>query len=193
MRSLWNMTLGAFRDDIESRSMPGCGAAAASSAANGLALVLKGLRLSADDETAASRDRLIEQADVCVDALAGYADEDVAAFQDYLAARKAASDPDRDSAVAEAGQRITQVPVDTARACLEGLALSRQAMAYTKPALQSDTRAGAQLLHAGLSMVLLNVDANTAQLDDPQASDALRQERQRLQADADRYLAALTA
>lgn len=193
MPSLWNMTLGAFRDDIESRSMPGCGAAAASAAATGLALVLKGLRLSTDEHAMEARDSLIRQADACVDALAGYADEDVAAFQAYLAARKAARDPQHDSAIADAQQRINQVPMETARACLQGLRLSERATPYTKSALQSDTQAGAQLLHAGLSMVLLNVDANAAQLDDAEKRAALQAERRQLQAEADRCLAGFSA
>ncbi len=197
-RSLWDMTLGDFRDAIESRSMPGCGAAAAASAGIGLALVLKGLRMTeakrVDDERAA----LIEQADALLARLVGYADEDAEAFNNYLAALKQPQDSDaqaaeRDKALAAANERINRVPLDTARACLDALALSHRGLLLTADNLQSDTRAGARLLHAGLSAVLLNVDANRAGLRDAQQRDELGGVRRELQADADRELERLAA
>ncbi|SDM29608.1 hypothetical protein SAMN05661010_03871 [Modicisalibacter muralis] len=73
--SVWNMTLAAFRDAIEPRSTPGCGAAAAASTGFGLALVLKGLRISEskrrNDEGAA----LIGRADALLKMLRDDADD----------------------------------------------------------------------------------------------------------------------
>lgn len=189
--SLAAMTLGGFREDIESRSMPGCGAVAANAAANGLSLVLKGLRLSkprGDSGDSEAHADLIDRADRLVEELGGYADEDVAAFKAYLAARKQTDDEEHSDALDAAVERINQVPLDTARACRRALELTLEANEHTRAALQSDTRAGAQLLHAGLCMVLLNVDANIDGLDDGNERAQLREERGELQRRADALL-----
>jgi formiminotetrahydrofolate cyclodeaminase len=189
--SIAQMTLGAFRDDIESRAMPGCGAVAANAAANGLALVLKGLRLTQARNEDKGRARLIEQGEQLAERLGGYADEDIAAFKAYLAAKKNAEEDESDEALERAIERINQVPLDTARCCIEALRHAEQAIDQIKPALHSDARAGAQLIHAGLSMVLINVDANLDGLDDETERRALADERAALQAEADRMRARL--
>lgn len=193
-RSLWQMTLADFRDAVEARSMPGCGAAAATSAGIGLALVLKGLRMTDDTPQEAERTALVDEADRTLDALAGYADADVRAFRDYLAARKQSQTGRgdagaQDPALADAVERINRIPVDTAHRCLDGLRLAARAIAHTKTPLQSDTQAGARMLHAGLCAVLLNVDANIANLDDGAERDRLARARAELQQAADRVLA----
>ncbi|ROO37785.1 cyclodeaminase/cyclohydrolase family protein [Salinisphaera orenii] len=188
--SLWQMTLGEFRDAIESRSMPGCGAAAASSAAIGLALVLKGLRISESKAAWAERARLIERADAQLAALGDYADEDVQAFNAYLAARR---DTAGEGALQAAVERINRVPVDTARCCLEALELAVAARGLTRESLHSDTDAGARLLHSGLAVVLLNVDANVRNLDDAGEREALARTREQLQTAADHALERLSA
>ena len=190
--SLAQMTLGEFREDIESRSMPGCGAVAANAAANGLSLALKGLRLSKPRDGSQTHANLIERADVLIDELGGYADEDVAAFQAYLAARKQAGEGEHSEALDDAVERINQVPLNTARACRRALELTLEAKEHTRTALQSDTRAGAQLLHAGLCMVLLNVDANIDSLNDEDERAQLRSERGELRRQADALLGRLT-
>jgi formiminotetrahydrofolate cyclodeaminase len=190
-KSLAAMTLGGFREDIESRSMPGCGAVAANAAANGLSLVLKGLRLSkprGDSGDSEAHADLIDRADRLVEELGGYADEDVAAFKAYLAARKQTEDSEHSDALDAAVERINQVPLDTARACRRALELTLEANEHTRAALQSDTHAGARLLHAGLCMVLLNVDANIDTLDNAEQRETLAEERVALQANADRLL-----
>ncbi|MES1932499.1 hypothetical protein T35B1_07811 [Salinisphaera shabanensis T35B1] len=190
--SIAQMTLGAFRADIESRAMPGCGAVAANAAANGLALILKGLRLTKSKGEDKRRARLIEQGERLEERLGGYADEDIAAFKAYLAAKKNADqDASDDEALERAVERINQVPLATARGCIDALRHAEQAIDQIKPALHSDARAGAQLIHAGLSMVLINVDANLDGLDDETERRELADERASLQAEADRMRARL--
>ncbi|ERJ20871.1 formiminotetrahydrofolate cyclodeaminase protein [Salinisphaera shabanensis E1L3A] len=186
--STTQMTLGAFRDDIQSRAMPGCGAVAANAAADGLALVLKGLRLTQSKDQDTRCARLIAQAQQLVTQLSGYADEDIAAFKAYLAAKKHADENDADKRLDRAVERINQVPLETARCCLEPLEYTEQAMGDIKPALQSDARAGARLVHAGLSMVLINVDTNIDGLEDEAERRQLAGQRAALQAEADRLL-----
>ncbi|MES1946969.1 hypothetical protein C84B14_06458 [Salinisphaera sp. C84B14] len=186
--SISRLTLGAFRDDIQSRPMPGCGAVAANAAADGLSLVLKGLRLTGTNDDDGPGQRLIEQAQRLVAQLGDYADEDIAAFKAYLAAKKQAHGHESNTALDEAVERINQVPLDTARCCLAALEYSEQAIDEIKPALQSDARAGAQLVHAGLSMVLINVDTNIDGLEDAAERRQLAGQRASLQAEADRLL-----
>lgn len=191
--SLWDMSLAGFRNAIESRSTPGCGAAAAASAGLGLALVLKGLRITAGKHDGAPDEmrRAIERADVLLAKLGDYADEDVDAFEAYLAAVKLPHDDGaqrerRERAIARAAERANAVPLGAARVCHEGLVLSVAALALTADNLKSDTRAGALMLHSGLSALLLGVDANLASLDDAGEREALARSRNDLQEDADR-------
>ncbi|MES1939714.1 hypothetical protein T5B8_05711 [Salinisphaera sp. T5B8] len=186
--TITQITLDAFRDDIQSRAMPGCGAVAANAAANGLALVLKGLRLTQSNDDDGTAQRLIAQAQRLLEQLGDYADEDIAAFKAYLAAKKRNDKSDSEAELEEAVERINQVPLDTARCCLEALEYTEQAIGDIKAALQSDARAGAQLIHAGLSMVLINVDTNIDGLEDEAERRQLADQRASLQAEADRLL-----
>ena len=191
--SIWDMTLGGFRDAVESRSTPGCGAAAAVSAGIGLALVLKGLRITDGKQRDAERGELIARGEAQLAALGRYADEDVEAFNAYLSAvkRSQASDAERQArerAIQAAVERANQVPLATAHSCLEALKLSVEALTKTADNLRSDTLAGGLMLHAALSSVLINVDANLAGLRDAAEREALAAERHALQRNADRQL-----
>ncbi|WP_136068626.1 cyclodeaminase/cyclohydrolase family protein [Modicisalibacter radicis] len=196
--SIWNMTLGGFRDAIESRSTPGCGAAAASSAVMGLALVLKGLRITDDKHPDAARGELIARGDAQLAELVRYADEDVDAFNAYLAAVKRPRDSDaekrtRERAIQAAAERANRVPLATARCCLEALKLAGRALEKTAGNLHSDTLAGGLMLHAALSSVLTNVDANLASLHDDTERESMAAERHALQGRADRQRERLLA
>lgn len=194
--SIWDMPLGGFRDAIESRSTPGCGAAAAASAGMGLALVLKGLRITDGKHSDAERGELIARGDVQLAELGRYADEDVEAFNDYLAAVKRPHDTDdqrnaRRRAIQAAAERANQVPLATAHSCLEALKLSGEALKKTADNLRSDTLAGGLMLHAALSSVLINVDANLASLHDVMERESMAVARHALQHEADRLRDAL--
>ncbi len=189
--SIWDMTLGGFRDAIEARSTPGCGAAAAASAGMGLALVLKGLRITDGKHPDAERAELIARGDANLAELGRYADEDVDAFRAYLDAVKqphdsAAERQARERAIQAAAERANQVPLATARSCLEALRLSGEALPGTADNLRSDTLAGGLMLHAALSSVLINVDANLASLQDAAERESMAAERHALQHEADR-------
>lgn len=194
--SIWQAPLRDFRNAIESRATPGCGAAAAVSAGFGLALILKGLRLGEAKHPRTERDALIVRGDALEDVLSRSADDDVAAFNAYLMAIKlphqtTAESQRRDEAIQAAAVQACAIPLAIARACRDGLALSGEALAWTSSQLQSDTRAGALLLHAGLSAVLQGVDANLPSLHDAVARDAMARERRVLQDEADARLEAL--
>lgn len=198
LQSLWSMPLASFREAVVRRSSPGCGAAAAASADFGLALVMKGLKISNAKHHDARRTRLLEDAEELLEQLADYADQDVQAFEEYLEAMKMSKNSEservrRQQALDEAALRVNRIPLITAEACLDGLGLAEAAFPLTDTFLQSDTVAGALLLHSGLSSVLLNVDTNLSSLDDAEARQQAADERHAMQEDADRRIAWLRA
>ncbi|KAA0010731.1 cyclodeaminase/cyclohydrolase family protein [Billgrantia pellis] len=196
--SIWQLPLTDFRNAIEARAMPGCGAAAAVSAGLGLALVLKGLRLSDTRAPGVPRRELIARGDGLRDELARLADDDIAVFENYLSAKKHShGTPQRAGReigeMERAIESACRVPLAIARACRDGLVLSVEALPQTAERLQSDTLAGAKLLHAGLGAVLAGVDDNLEGLADPKERRALEGERETLQAEADSWLSRLSA
>ena len=83
---LWELSLSDFRDTVAREPMPGCGAVAVVSADLGLALVLKGLHLSQHHDATAPRQALIDKGAALKQQLAPLAQEDVAAFEAFMAA-----------------------------------------------------------------------------------------------------------
>lgn len=172
--------------------MPGCGAAAAVCAGLGLALVLKGLRLSEARSSVPVRVALIERGDDLRDTLARLGDADVAAFERYLEIMKQPhAKPEqarRHDQLARAIEKTCRVPLEIACASRDGLALGVEALEQTSARLRSDTQAGLRLMHAGLNAVLIGFDDNLADIDDAALRNVLAQERHALQAEADALL-----
>lgn len=192
-QSVWDMPLAAFRDAVALRPTPGCGAAAAVTADLGLALVIKGLRISESKSPDARRAELIGKVRILLKDLAELADKDVAAFEAYmdrlrLPQATGAQASRRRDAVAEAALTVTEVPLETAQACLGGLTLALEALELTTANLRSDVLAGGQLLHAGLSAVLVSVDSNLAGLRDEAERAPMARLRDDLQRDADQKM-----
>jgi formiminotetrahydrofolate cyclodeaminase len=197
-RSLWTLSLLDFREAIVQRASPGCGAAAAASADFGLALVMKGLRISDAKHPDAECKRLLDKAEQLLETLADHADGDMQAFEGYLEALQLPKDNEeqcdhRRQALYTATREVNRIPLATAETCLAGLGLALQAWPLTEAYLQSDVTAGGLLLHSGLSAVLLNVDANLSGLDDGQLREDAAHERETLQREADEYLRRLRA
>ncbi|WNL38554.1 cyclodeaminase/cyclohydrolase family protein [Halomonas sp. PAMB 3232] len=177
--SIWQMPLDDFRDALALKPMPGCGAAAAVSASLGLALILKGLHLGQQHAQSDDRQALIDEGEALKQALSPLADEDVAAFEammDALKRPKRSFDEKaaRREAIQAAASRAVQVPLDTARRCLEALTLGHQALSHIEAQFESDATAGAYLLHAAVQSVLLNVNANLEALGDEQTKQNAR-------------------
>ena len=197
-RSLWTLPLLDFREAIVQHASPGCGAAAAASADLGLALVMKGLRISDAKHPDNKRKHLLDKAKQLLETLADHADSDMQAFEGYLQALQMPKDSEnqrerRRQALDTATCEVNRIPLVTAEACLDGLALALEARPLSEAYLQSDVIAGGLLLHSGLSAVLLNVDANLDELDDDRVREGVARERQTLQHQADDYLRRLRA
>lgn len=189
--SLWQRSLAEFQHDVETRSTPGCGAAAALNGCLGLSLILKGVRLYRDDDQAPARDRLIADGDALQRLLARAVDDDAAAFADYLDAQRRsatteAQTQDRESALNDAREASIRIPLQAAEHCQSALALAVDAQSLTSPALQSDTRAGSVMLEAALNALLIGVEANLDAQPDPSVRRRLELRCEKLRSEARR-------
>lgn len=174
---LWQMTLAQFRAACAEQSLPGCGAVAAVVADFGLGLVVKALRVSEERETCAPRGELLRRAQALLGRPGAYADDDVEAFQGYLSAE---GDDGRQAAARQA----CAVPLATARACNEALAIAEAARTQVIESLRCDVQAGALLIGAAIDAVLLNVEADLKTLDSSADRNALGEVRKKLQSEA---------
>lgn len=163
---------------------PGCGAAAAVTADVGLALVVKGLRISEAHGSRPERLEPLHAAEALLGRAGSFADDDMQAFADYLSAARNGEAGDQQAAARQA----CAVPLALAHCCLEALELAEAAWPLTDANVQSDVQAGAVLIHAGLSAALINVDADMPNLDDQAAREQATQARLRLQNDGDASL-----
>lgn len=183
--SVWTQRLAEFRAATAARQpTPGCGAAAAVTADIGVALVLKGLRISEAHGSDPVRHELLQAAEALLGRPGAFADDDMQAFDDYLSAARHGEVEDKQAAARQA----CAVPLALAHCCLEALELAVDAWPRTDPIVQSDAQAGAVLIHAGLSAALINVDADMASLDDAAAQDQVGRTRRRLQSEGDALL-----
>lgn len=183
--SVWTQRLAEFRRATAARQpTPGCGAAAAVTADIGLALVLKGLRISEAHTSDPTRLELTQSAQALLGRPGAFADDDMQAFSEYLSASRE-DEPKQKQA---ASRQACAVPLALAHCCLEALELAVNAWPCTAPAWTSLWTIGAVLIHAGLSAALINVDADMASLDDASAQDQAGRTRQRLQAEGDGLL-----
>lgn len=199
--SIWGWTLADFRDRTASDApTPGGGSVAMVTAANGVGLVLMALRISArrPDADALALAPLIEAGERRLEEFSGFADADIAVFQQFMAAMKLPRQTEEEKAerrrtIREATVSATEVPLNAAQSTLEALDLARQAAGVVHTNILSDVAAGAALLHAALTAVLYNVDVNLKGLrDDPNAADYARS-RAHLQEAAERRRTAVAA
>ncbi len=183
--SVWTQPLATFRDaTAAARPTPGCGAAAAVSAEIGVALVLKGLRISDAHGSEPERLERLRAAEALLGRTGAFADHDMQAFDDYLSAARD-NEPEQKQAAA---RQACAVPLALAHCCLEALELAVIAWPLCAERLRSDVQAGAFLIHAGLSAALINVDTDLAGLDDQTAREQAGAARARLQAEGDALL-----
>lgn len=191
--SLWEYRLSDFRDTVAREPMPGCGAVAVVSADLGLALVLKGLNLSQYHNASPPRQALIDEGTSLKQRLMPLAQEDVAAFETFMAAvGRNKEDEGRKDAIHAAAETAVEVPLKTAQLCNAALALTQQAGEHIEKQFVSDALAGARLIHAALHSVLLNLDANAGQLGSDSARDRVRLSRDGLAQRANTLLTAIT-
>lgn len=161
--SIWTGTLAAFRDRLAGlEPVPAGVSAAAVTASLGLALLNKVLEIAAkrkdfagDHELAES---LLHEERNQSQLLAHLADRDIAAYRQYLDARK------RGESTEAALRKTVEVPWSVARAAALGLALCEQAAGLIHAAVAPDLATAKNLLTAGARSALTTVTANLEQL-----------------------------
>ena len=186
--SVWGWRLEDFRDRTASDApTPGGGSAAMVAAATGLGLVLMALRVTARrPEAGEGLADLILSGERRLDELSGYADADIAVFEQYMAALRLPKETEeqkaaRRGAMAEAAVAATEVPLNAAQSALEALDLARQAVEVAHQGIVSDVAAGSAILRGALTAVLYNVDINLKSIRDPAAAAEYATSREHLQ------------
>ncbi|WP_028240140.1 cyclodeaminase/cyclohydrolase family protein [Stutzerimonas azotifigens] len=190
---LWQLSLQAYLERTGTGgAAPGCGPAAALTLATGLALVTKGLHLARAHQETPERTALLERAAALQDRLAQLADDDAQAFAEYLQARRERASGDAlTGELRHATRRTCAVPLATAHEGLEALGLALAAWPETTTELQSDTLAGALLIHAGIGAALIGVEADLKALDEATEREQAARARDHAREEADRCLAEL--
>jgi len=152
------------------------------SASLGFALVEKVLRIASQrKDFGGDRKRLvflIDAAQAASARLARWADEDVAAFHQYLASKRA-----RDAIAIDAALRMAiQIPLQIARESVTGLDLCAMVAGLIPAAVAADLGTAVVLLAGAARATLLSVDANLVQISgDSQFYRDVLAERQELE------------
>jgi glutamate formiminotransferase / formiminotetrahydrofolate cyclodeaminase len=168
--ALIGMSVEDFADELSSDSpAPGGGSAAALAGGLGAALAAMVGNLTVGKKGCegawARMSALAVRAQEVKDALLAAVDEDARAFDAVMDAMRLPKSSDaeraaREAAVAAAYARAAAVPLATAEACLEALALAAGAAGAGNPSSVSDAGVAALLARAGLEGSLLNVRIN---------------------------------
>jgi formiminotetrahydrofolate cyclodeaminase len=170
-----------------SEPTPGGGSAAALSGALGAALVLMVAAMPKTRTGAAEERARLDTAQgwakQALDRLQRLVDEDSAAYEAVLAAFRLpkadeAERARRSAAIAGALRGATEVPLQTAEACLVALQAAVEVSRHGNPNAISDTRTAGALALAGLLGALENVAVNL-RADDPEG-DVLRSKAEAL-------------
>jgi formiminotetrahydrofolate cyclodeaminase len=166
--SIWTNTLEEFRDRVASVDpVPAGVTAAAVTAALALALLSKVLEVTRKHKDFADDPELIsalrDAAQNTSEKLSQLADDDVAAFQEYLDCLR--SKQPAGSAI----RRTIEVPLNVARTAAAGLTFCQQAAGHVHAVVAPDLGIASGLLAGVVRSTLLTIDSNLQQLpeDDP--------------------------
>jgi len=166
--SIWTAALATFRDRLATvEPVPAGVSAAAVSATLGLGLLIKVLRIASKRKDFAGDrlfvDGLVHEAANKSQILTHLADEDVAAFHQYLDCLR------RKEPTGAALRKAIEIPLKIARASASGVQLCRQATSLVHAFVAPDLGTAEELLTAAVRSTLLTVNSNLQQLpeDDP--------------------------
>ena len=200
---LMSMTGARFVDEVSTESpAPGGGSVAAlmGSLAAALAAMVANLTVGKNgyESVWAELATLAEKGQRVKDALARAVDEDTNAFNSVMEAmRLPKGTPDertaRAAAIESANKYAAEVPLQTARACLEALGLAEQAAQKGNTNSASDAGVAALAAQAGLEGAALNVLINLGSIADQTFSKACSAEVERIVGDGRRRRDAVLA
>ncbi len=172
--SIWNSPLEEFRAQLAGRDpIPAGVSVAAVSASLALSLLIKVVEITRRRRDfqgdPAKIEELLASAQAESKKLAQYADEDIAAFAEYMASRRTPNE-------ATALRRAIEVPLGAARAAATGLRLCAESAAITPASIAPDLGAAALLLAASVRAILLSVESNVLRLTDRELQDDVSRE-----------------
>jgi methenyltetrahydrofolate cyclohydrolase len=176
--SVRDLTLQQFEDRLASDSpMPAGGALAAVTLSFAAALLQMCLAITEKKRPGPGVAKLKEQTAEALAQLRGAADEDIAAFDSYIAAlRLPKSDDDerqaRDAARQSALMESTRVPLESLHRALHLSELAIEAVGEVSIVVLSDLGTALELLRASTRSLLLNVVTNLRGLKTPGDEDA---------------------
>jgi formiminotetrahydrofolate cyclodeaminase len=161
--SIWTATLADFRDRVASlEPVPAGVSAAAVTATLGFGLLIKVVEIASRRKNFAGDPQLVRalltEARTKSQILSHLADDDIAAFHDYLDCLRAKQPMD------SATRKTIDVPLNVARAASSGLVLCEQAKPLMHAFIASDLAAAVTLLTASRDAALLSVKFNLQQL-----------------------------
>jgi glutamate formiminotransferase/formiminotetrahydrofolate cyclodeaminase len=192
--ALVSMSVDRFVDEVSSESpAPGGGsvAAHAGSLAAGLSAMVANLTVGKRGYEAAWDDlsAVAERAQAVKDRLVRGVDEDTDAFKQVMAAmgmpRGTPEEKAARSAALEAGyQQATRVPLETARACREAMALALVVAERGNTNSAPDAGVAALMARAGVEGAVLNVLSNLGSVKDEAFKQACREETGQLASEA---------
>lgn len=187
-------TVNGFVAELASDSpAPGGGSVAALCGALGAALSAMVGRLTVGRERYKSAwpimESVIARSDALAAGLLALMEEDTAAFNAYMAARKLPKDTEeqkqiRSQAMAAASVRTTEVPLATLEACVALIELAGLAAESGNPNAVTDAGTAALLARAGAGAAAYNVLINLPGLSDAEQAAAYRRKTEELNARA---------
>ena len=199
MKDFSKETLAEFIDQLASDApTPGGGTAAAFAGSMGAALAAMVAALTLTREKyAASHDAIRPIAQAAAAARREFLDlarEDSMAYELVVAARRLPKDTDgqkaaRDSALALANRRATEVPMRTAKVAARLLSLLPELVEKGNPNAASDAGSAALLLEAAAEGALLNVGTNLSGNPDGAFVGEMQKDTARIQSDIQRLRA----
>jgi formiminotetrahydrofolate cyclodeaminase len=164
--SVWTDTLEQFRDRMASNEpVPAGVTVAAVSATLALALLSKVLQVTRNRKDFAGDQDLVAElladASHTLETLSRLADEDVAAFREFMAASK---HPDDSAEKRNAAIRAIGVPLEVARTASIGIALCEKASGHIHAVVAPDLGIAAGLLAGAVRSTLVTVTSNLQHL-----------------------------
>jgi len=172
--SIWKSTLEEFRDQLAGRDpVPAGVSVAAVSASLGLSLLMKVLEITRRrkdfDGDPAKIEKMLDSARAESRELERYADEDIAAFAEYMASR---GTPNQALAL----RKAIETPLAAARAAASGLKLCADAVVITPASIAPDLGTAAVLLAGSVRAMLLSVESNALRLTEPEFQENIARE-----------------
>ncbi|OPX86564.1 MAG: Methenyltetrahydrofolate cyclohydrolase [Pelotomaculum sp. PtaB.Bin104] len=169
----------SLREIIElaasSKPTPGGGSVSAVVANFGLAMIAMVCRLTAgnvkDQDLGRQVNEILDSINNLMPRLEKLVYEDMLAFDRYMAAARLPKITDseikaRQEAIQKALKIATDIPLETARVCLEGLRLADKLAGIGNRLVISDVGVGAALTEAAISGVLLSAEINMSMITD---------------------------